>query len=112
MGSISGSYNSSTGVLTLSGTGTLDQYEAALRAVKYSKTNSDTTDRSFSFTVGSAIPYSGNGHYYEAVYVSGGITWTDAKAAAEAEAAAAAAADSTATPDSAAAATTTTTTAQ
>ncbi len=85
MGSISGSYNSSTGVLTLSGTGTLDQYEAALRAVKYSKTNSDTTDRSFSFTVGSAIPYSGNGHYYEAVYVSGGITWTDAKAAAEAK---------------------------
>ena len=40
---ITGSYNSSTGVLTLSGSATVAQYQTALRSVKYSST-SDTPD--------------------------------------------------------------------
>ena len=83
MGSITSSYNSLTGILTLSGTATVSQYEAALKSVEFNKVNSDTTDRSFSFTVGSAIPYSGNGHYYEVAYFTSGKTWDQAKAFAE-----------------------------
>ncbi|MDP1886303.1 MAG: tandem-95 repeat protein [Polaromonas sp.] len=41
MGSITGSYNATTGVLTLSGTATVAQYQAALRSVTYTNT-SDT----------------------------------------------------------------------
>ncbi|RZL09447.1 MAG: DUF4347 domain-containing protein, partial [Rubrivivax sp.] len=47
-GSITASYNSGTGVLTLSGNGTLAQYQQVLRSVSYNNTslNPDTTDRS------------------------------------------------------------------
>ncbi|MDB5303423.1 MAG: uncharacterized protein JWM97_972, partial [Phycisphaerales bacterium] len=38
---ITGSFNSTTGVLTLSGTATVAQYQAALRSVTYSNTSSD-----------------------------------------------------------------------
>src|SRR5207253_11156920 len=41
---ITGSWDSTTGVLTLSGTDTLAHYQAALRSVKYSNT-SDKTGR-------------------------------------------------------------------
>lgn len=43
---ISGSYNSSTGVLTLSGTATLAHYQAALRTVTYSSTSDNPTNAS------------------------------------------------------------------
>ena len=43
MGAITGSYNSGTGVLTLSGTATLAQYQAALRTVTYRSTSDDPT---------------------------------------------------------------------
>lgn len=82
---ITGSYNTSTGVLTLTGTASVADYEAALKSVEFSKTNTNTTDRVFSFTVGSAIPYSGNGHYYEAAYFSTAKTWAQAKAFAESQ---------------------------
>ena len=48
---ISGSYNSSTGVLTLSGTATVAQYQAALRTVTYSSSSEDPTSGSASRTV-------------------------------------------------------------
>ncbi|MCP4385602.1 MAG: hypothetical protein GY798_30040, partial [Hyphomicrobiales bacterium] len=40
-GGITGSYDSGTGVLTLSGTATLAAYEAALESITYENTNSD-----------------------------------------------------------------------
>ena len=40
---ISGSYNSSTGVLTLSGSATVAQYQSALRTVTYSSSSEDPT---------------------------------------------------------------------
>jgi len=52
IGSITGSYNSGTGVLTLSGTGTKAQYQTALRSVTYVNTSEDpTTSRTVSFVV-------------------------------------------------------------
>lgn len=50
---ISGSFNSTTGILTLNGTATLAQYETAIRSITYTNTseNPDTTSRTVSFTV-------------------------------------------------------------
>src|SRR5205085_273321 len=42
-GNITGSYNSSTGVLTLSGVDTIANYQAALRSVKFNSTSDDPT---------------------------------------------------------------------
>ncbi len=53
MHGITGSYNGSTGVLTLSGTATKAQYEEALESVKYSNSSDDpdTNTRTISFVV-------------------------------------------------------------
>ncbi len=56
MGNITGSYNATTGVMTLSSAGntaTLAQWQAALRAVQYSNSsdNPSTAARTVSFTV-------------------------------------------------------------
>ncbi|MGN7614438.1 beta strand repeat-containing protein, partial [Magnetococcales bacterium HHB-1] len=52
-GTITGSYDSGTGVLTLSGTDTVANYEAALRTVGYvnNSENPDTSNRTVSFVV-------------------------------------------------------------
>ena len=47
----SGSYNASTGVLTLSGTGTVAQYQSALRAVTFSSSSNDPTASSTTRTI-------------------------------------------------------------
>lgn len=49
---ISGSYNATTGVLTLTGTGTVAQYQAALREVKYDNTsdNPSTAARTLTYS--------------------------------------------------------------
>ena len=54
---ITGSYNSGTGVLTLTGTATKAQYQTALRSVTYSNLSSDdptvdNTDRAHDHVVG------------------------------------------------------------
>ena len=41
---ISGSYNSGTGVLTLTGSATVGNYQTALRSITYSSTNADPTN--------------------------------------------------------------------
>jgi FKBP-type peptidyl-prolyl cis-trans isomerase FkpA len=53
--SITGQFNTSTGILTLSGTGTLSQYQAALRSVTYDNTSSTFTGfKSIQFAVTTA----------------------------------------------------------
>lgn len=74
-GSVSASYNASTGVLTFSNTATTAQWQALLRTVTFSPSGS-STPRTISFTMGIAIPY--NGHFYEFVTDSG-IAWTTAR---------------------------------
>jgi VCBS repeat-containing protein len=51
---LSHSYNASTGIMTISGTGTIAAYQSALRNVKYQNTNvasPNTTDRIITFVV-------------------------------------------------------------
>jgi len=75
-GAISGSYTSATGVLTLSGTATVAQYEAALRTVKYQNTRvsgASTVDRVITFALGpNGLALQTNGHFYEFVTVNTG----------------------------------------
>ncbi|MET0333980.1 MAG: hypothetical protein ABW190_06890, partial [Rhizobacter sp.] len=78
------SYDATKGVLTLSGTATIAQYQAALRAVQYNNTseNPDVTPRTITMTLGNvvALTIGGINHYYEVV--SGPASWTAAMAAA------------------------------
>lgn len=80
---ITGSYNPSSGVLTLSGSASSAQYQAALRSVKFHNSAGavpNTAVRTISFGVGTAVANGDNGHFYEYVPFTG--TWVAAKAAA------------------------------
>ncbi len=63
---ITGSYNASTGVLTLSGADTIANYQSALRSVTYEDTSADPSTQTrtigFSFTDGLATSNTGNDH--------------------------------------------------
>ena len=50
---ITGAYDSATGILTLTGSATLEQYQEAIRSITYANTSDDpsTTDRTVSFTI-------------------------------------------------------------
>lgn len=82
-GSIAYSYNSTTGVLTLSNAGTASEYQATLRKITYKNTSAtpSLSNRTVTISLNAALPYSGNGHYYQFV-TNSGITWTDAQTAA------------------------------
>ncbi|MDF2630170.1 MAG: hypothetical protein K0R39_4001, partial [Symbiobacteriaceae bacterium] len=82
---ITGAYNSSTGVLTLSGTASSATYQAALQSVTYRNTNPNSTSlsaRTISFSVGAGTLFNAaTGHFYQ--YVSSpGVSWTAARDAA------------------------------
>lgn len=51
MGNLTSSYDSSTGVLTISGTATLAQYQAALRAVSFATSSNNLSARTVTFSV-------------------------------------------------------------
>jgi hypothetical protein len=70
--------------LSFTGSATTAQYQEVLRSVTYSNAaGTPTSDRTISFNVGLNTLYNPlNGHFYE--YISSGLTWTSAKAAAEA----------------------------
>ncbi len=79
-GNITGSFSTSTGVLTLTGSGDADAYQAALRNVRYENTNENpnTADRNVTFVIGgNALYFESTGHYYE--YVSYHSTWASAR---------------------------------
>ena len=81
---ISGTYNSTTKVLSFTGSATTAQYQEVLRSVTYNNASgTPTTDRTISFNVGLNTLYNPiNGHYYE--YIASGLSWSSAKAAAAA----------------------------
>ncbi|SDF36033.1 PKD repeat-containing protein [Methanolobus vulcani] len=83
-GSITGSFSTSTGILTLSGSGNAAAYQAAFRNVRYENINQNpnTANRKITFVLGgSTLYFEGTGHYYE--YVSYTSTWATAKANAD-----------------------------
>jgi len=82
-GGISNSYNATTGVLTLSGSATAADYQATLQKVTYTNTSAtpNTSVRVITCSLNAALPYTGNGHYFEFIS-STNISWTDANTAA------------------------------
>ncbi len=75
---ITGHYDEETGVLSLTGEATVDEYESVLQTVEFENTNvdPDTDDREIEFRLGTN--YSADtGHYYE--YVATEETWKDAR---------------------------------
>ena len=81
---IIGQYNAATGVLTLSGTASVNNYQTALRSVKYQNTSNspDLTPRKVIFLTGNNIMYNPvTDHYYKNVS-SPGISYSDAETAA------------------------------
>lgn len=82
MNGISGSYDASTGILTLTGSGSAADYQAALRTVRFYNTTtliSSTTTRNINFIIGAALYNEYNGHFYELVDNGNSIDWTVAK---------------------------------
>ncbi|WP_027398952.1 cadherin-like beta sandwich domain-containing protein [Anaerovorax odorimutans] len=79
---ITGSYDKTKGILTLSGTATAAHYQTALRSVTFNNMSSKlvTGTRTIGFSIGTAVGY--KDHYYEFV-AAPGMTWNDAKTAAE-----------------------------
>ncbi|RYY98333.1 MAG: hypothetical protein EOO24_18640, partial [Comamonadaceae bacterium] len=79
-------FDSLTGVMTLAGTASIANYEAALRSVRYvnDSDNPSTAARDINITLGNAVMlnFGGKNHYYEFVAAQA-ITWTNAKTAAE-----------------------------
>ncbi len=74
---VSAAYNSGTGILTFTGTATPSQYETLLRTVTFASSSSSTSQRTITFNLGSAISFSGNGHFYE--FITGTFSWSTAK---------------------------------
>ncbi len=76
-------WNSSTGILMFSGDASPTEYEDLLRSVTFENTiddEPDFSDRTITFSLGSALSFSGNGHLYE--YVPASLTWAEARDAA------------------------------
>ncbi len=81
---VTGSFNTGTGILSLTGGSLPSDYQAAFRNVKYynNKDNPNTNQRVITFAIGNSLYYPGTGHYYE--YVASSITWDAARTAADA----------------------------
>lgn len=74
-------FNAGSGILSITGTATEAIYQSVLRKVTFNTSSTNTNARTITFSLNAAVPYSGNGHYYE--YISGTtLTWTQAKNAA------------------------------
>lgn len=76
---ITGTYNPANGILTLTGAASVEDYKKALSSVTFSTTSSVTSDRIIKFTLGDALPYEANGHFYKYIKTSSSITWDAAK---------------------------------
>jgi hypothetical protein len=81
---LSSSWDGSTKILSISGTGTAADYQAALRKVKFYTTSSQTTTRTIDFILGDGVGLmiGGEQHFYEVIDNGGNISWENARAAA------------------------------
>jgi hypothetical protein len=76
---IGGTWNGTTGILTLSGNRPASDYQAALRSVIFSTTG-NAGERIIDFSIGGGLYFAETGHFYE--YVAGVLSWTAARDAA------------------------------
>jgi len=74
---VTGSYNTTSGILTFTGTGTAAEYQTLLRTVTFNTSAVSALQRTLLFNLGTAISYSGNNHFYE--FIPGSFSWTTAK---------------------------------
>lgn len=72
---VSGSFSTTTGILTFTGSATAAQWQEILRTVTFTTTSSVKDTRTVTFTLGSAVAF--NGHYYQ--YYNYFTTWEIAK---------------------------------
>lgn len=84
---ITGSYDATSGILSLMGIASAENYQTALRSVKFRNLNGSSYNsapqKTISFSIGQSTLYNqDNGHFYEFV-VSPSISWTNAKNEAE-----------------------------
>ncbi len=75
--SMTASYDSTKGTLTLTGSVTSAVLQTVLRTVTF-KPSAATGIRTITFALGSAVAYAGTGHFYQYISYSG--TWDQAKA--------------------------------
>jgi gliding motility-associated-like protein len=76
------SYNTTTGVLTFTGSLTAAELQAIYREVKFNSTSNSALNRTITFNLGIAVPLSTNNHFYQFINAAN-ISWTAAKTAAE-----------------------------
>ncbi len=69
-------YNTTTGVLSFSGTTTPANWQTLLRTVKFNSSSSTVGNRMITFSLGNLVANT-NGHFYESV--TAGATWSTAK---------------------------------
>ena len=81
-GVTAGTYNSSTGVLSFTGTTSAANWQALLRTVKFNSSSLVKGNRTITFSTGNLAAFT-NGHFYE--YVSTASSWTSAKTGAAAK---------------------------
>lgn len=76
-------YNTTTGVLSITGTASNEAYQNALRQVTYSNISNNPTAaaRGIEFSLGTSLGSAENNHFYEFVSAPN-ISWTDAQSAA------------------------------
>ncbi|MBW4624431.1 MAG: VCBS repeat-containing protein [Brasilonema octagenarum HA4186-MV1] len=76
-------YNTTTGILSITGTASNQAYQDALRQVTYSNNSQTptTTPRSIEFSLGTTLGSADNNHFYEFVSAPK-ITWTEAQSVA------------------------------
>ncbi len=69
IGAIAWNYDGTTGVMTLNGTDTITNYQAALRTVTFYSAMDPTEDvtRTVEFGLGASLAFAGTGHFYERV---------------------------------------------
>jgi LPXTG-motif cell wall-anchored protein len=80
---ITGTYNSTSGVLTLSGSSSIDNYQTALQSVSFQTIATDLETRNITFTIGNALYFEPTQHFYEYVSTGSAITWEEARIEAE-----------------------------
>jgi hypothetical protein len=88
MNGVTGSYNTSTGVLTMTGNTTAANYQSFIRNIMFNTSALAGTRKiivSLTTDDGSVLYFSGTGHYYEYV-AANGISWAAARDAAESKA--------------------------